>query len=50
MKNNYLKCSICGEKKPDVSERACAYQSEINDIEFLEIICDDCEYEHRMDI
>ena len=46
-----LECCVCHKIKPDVSIRACAYQAEINnDHEYTEQICDDCEYEHRMDI
>ena len=50
-KKEGLECSVCHKIKPDVSIRACAYQAEINnDHEYTEQICDDCEYEHRMDI
>ena len=45
-----LTCESCGKEKEDVCERECVYSREINDTEVLEIICDDCEHEHLMDI
>lgn len=43
-------CDDCGEEKPDVCYRACVYYDELYDDEYMELVCDDCEYEHAMDI
>lgn len=45
-----LVCYKCGKQDETVYERICAYQKEINGIEHLETICDDCEQQHRDDI
>lgn len=46
----YLQCESCGVRKPDVEERICAFYLEINDQAIAEVVCDDCEQEHRYDI
>jgi hypothetical protein len=46
-----LTCTSCGKTDDTVYERSCAYQSDINnDPNYLEVVCDDCEYQHTMDI
>ena len=46
------RCPSCKKLKPadEVYERNCVYQKEINDIDYPEIICNDCEEEHQGDI
>lgn len=44
------KCLKDSNEDPTVKERNCAYYSDIHGEEHPEIICDDCEYEHIMDI
>lgn len=45
-----MKCDDCEKEKPDVSERFCGYSEEINGTQVLEVVCDECEHEHLMDI
>jgi len=40
-------CEFCYQDKPDVCERACGYEEDVNnDPTHIEVICDDCEQEH----
>lgn len=45
-----LKCRECGKQDETVHKRLCAYEQEINDKDVSEIICDDCEENHREEI
>ncbi len=48
---DYIECSSCGLKKPDVSERPNAFARDVNnDPDATHIVCDDCDYQNRMDI
>ena len=47
------RCPECKQLKPadEVYNRTCGYQEDINnDPNYWHIVCDDCEYEHLMDI
>lgn len=47
------KCPECGKMKPadQVYEHACGYAADVNnDPNVMEVNCEDCEYEHLMDI
>ncbi len=50
MKEEKLKCSVCGKEDETVSIRECGYQKDVNNASLYEIICDACEHEHLMDI
>jgi hypothetical protein len=43
-------CEVCGERKPDVTDRECAYELDVNDNSHWETICDDCEHDHEDNI
>jgi hypothetical protein len=43
-------CEVCGKSDDTVYERACGYAAEIGGEEVLEVICDDCETQHCLDI
>lgn len=45
-------CPSCNKMKPveEVYERNCGYSEEINGTIVRELICNDCEHEHLMDI
>jgi hypothetical protein len=43
-------CEVCGLEKPDVRERECGYSMELTGEVHLEVICDDCEHQHCMDV
>lgn len=46
-----LACSICGKKKMSVSERPNAYANDVNnDPDAIHVVCDECDYQNRMDI
>lgn len=46
-----LKCSSCGKQDKTVALIECGYSKEIGGVEVVkEIVCDDCEHEHLMDI
>lgn len=50
-KKEDLECETCGQKKPDVCYRPNAYQNDVNnDPTAMHTVCDDCDYENRMDI
>lgn len=44
------KCDDCGQEKPDVQERICGYYEELYNEEYEETVCDECEYNHMMEI
>ncbi len=47
----FEKCESCGEKKVDVHERPNAYANDVhNDPDAAHTVCDECDYENRMDI
>ena len=48
MKKEKRRCPECKKIKPtnEVYVRNCGYQREINEIEYQEMICNDCEQEH----
>lgn len=51
MSKQYLTCDSCGKTDETVQERACGYSADVgNDLEDYEIVCDDCEHQHIMDI
>ncbi len=50
MEKKYLKCQECGKEDETVSKLFCGYAIEIGNTEVEEIICDNCEHEHLMDI
>ena len=44
-------CEDCDWKdKEDVRERVCPFDQDVNGIETLVLICDDCHHERAMDI
>ena len=43
-------CKECGSTGQDVGMIACGYKKELLDEIVLEMICDQCEKEHLMDI
>lgn len=43
-------CQSCGLEKEDVQERECGYSADINGTVVLEVVCDDCEEQHCLDI
>ena len=45
-----LKCQICEKSDDTVKELNCGYVEELSGKEVKEIICEDCEHEHLMDI
>ena len=51
-KEDKKKCPSCKKLKPasSVYERNCVYQMEINEIDYPELICNDCEQEHADNI
>lgn len=49
-KEEKLVCKSCGRVGETVKERECCYSREINVESVIEVICDDCEYEHAMAI
>lgn len=49
-KNENLICQFCGKQDETVQEIECGYVRELYNESSLEIICDECEYEHIMDI
>lgn len=49
-KNKNLICQGCGKQDETVREIECGYVRELFDESVLEIICDECEYQHLMDI
>ena len=44
------KCTQCGRENDTVMERACGFTEEIHGKIEMEVVCDDCEYEHLGDI
>lgn len=51
MIQDILTCEDCGKQDDTVMYRACGYSSDVhNDPTDMETICDDCEYQHIMDI
>ena len=47
----FLKCSGCGKADKTVARINCGYQAEVNENPNCEeIVCEDCEHEHLMDI
>lgn len=46
----YLTCYQCSKSDETVKERACGYHKELFDEVKMEVICDDCEWEHTQDI
>lgn len=47
----YDMCESCGKRLPDVRPRANAYEQEIgNDTTAMHTVCDECDYQNRMDI
>jgi len=49
-KTKYLTCKECGKKDKTVKRRLCGYSRELYNEDVIEVICDDCEYEHLLDI
>jgi hypothetical protein len=50
-KRTYKKlCNECGKRKASTRIRFCAYHEDVNNEEVKELICDECEYQHAMDI
>ena len=46
-----LQCEDCGKVDDTVEFRACAYAEDVNgDPNQMEVVCDDCENQHIMDI
>jgi len=46
-----LTCEDCGKQDVTVSVRACGYYADVhNDPSHMETVCNDCEYQHIMDI
>ena len=43
-------CEYCGKATPDVRKRLCGYSQEIHGTDVVEVICDDCEHEHLINI
>lgn len=51
MSEEYMTCGSCGKSDATVSYRACGYSADVdNDPNDYEVICDDCEYQHVLDI
>lgn len=50
MKKKYKKCSACKLKKASVRRRRCIFILDVHGETKMEQICDECEYEHAMDI
>lgn len=51
LKENWSVCEICHQRKPDVGERPNAYDKDVNNNpESTHIVCDECDYQNRMDI
>lgn len=45
------KCEVCELIKPDVHERPNAYVNDVhNEPEATHKVCDECDYQNRMDI
>ena len=45
-----LTCTSCGKSDETVQERFCGYHQDISGRDVYEVVCDDCEHEHLMDI
>lgn len=46
-----MKCERCGKASEDVSYRPNAYAQDVhNDSTAYHTVCDECDYENRMDI
>ncbi len=46
-----LKCEECGEEKNSVRLRSCAYYREVyKDLTRTEVVCDECEDEHLINV
>ena len=44
-------CTVCGITAADVHERADAYANDVhNDPDAVHTVCDECDYQNRMDI
>lgn len=45
------KCSVCGKRKLSVSTRPDSYQNDVgNNPDAVHTVCDECDYQNRMDI
>lgn len=46
-----IKCENCGSTSDDVSYRPNAYANDVgNDPDAMHTVCDECDYQNRMDI
>lgn len=46
-----MECEVCGLKKLSVSYRSNSYANDVgNDPTAMHTVCDECDYENRMDI
>lgn len=46
-----MKCESCEEEKEDVSYRSNGYAQDVgNDPSAMHTVCDDCDYQNKMDI
>jgi hypothetical protein len=50
-KEEKMKCGDCDKQDDTVSSRQCVFQMDVhNDSNYWHTICDDCEYQHLLDI
>lgn len=48
---NGMECEVCEKKKLSVSYRSNAYANDVgDDPDAMHTVCDECDYENRMDI
>lgn len=51
MKEEKMKCEVCGSTGDDVSYRPNAYANDVhNDPDAMHTVCFECDYQNRMDI